>query len=362
MPAPEFLLALDQAASRSSPRRRDTLRDVTDLFVGQAEQYTEEQVELFDLVLSRLIVAIETAALAELAGRLAVVPNAPRGVIRTLAFADDIAVAGPVLTHSERLDEKDLVANARQKSQDHLLAMAQRKVLPEALTDILLDRGNAIVVRSTAGNGGARFSAPGYDKLIRHAAADDQLALVVAARPELPRHLFLRLVAKASDTVRARLQALNPQAAGEIKAVVAEVASRVRQKIDPPQVSAATQTVIDTLRADEGLDERRVAAFAQAGQRDEVTAALAALSGLPVVAVEQAMAHDRAETVLIITKAIGFSWPTVKAILIVRAPDREVTAYELDHCLASFDRLKRDTAMQILKFHQAKADAGRQPS
>ncbi len=362
-PPQEFVVELEQAASRSPSQRGATLRHVTDLFVARAEQFSEEQIELFDVVLTRLIEVIETSALAELSRRLAVVPNAPRRALHKLAFDDEIAVAGPVLTHSERLDEAELVTNARSKSQDHLLAISRRKFLPEALTDILLGRGNPIVVRSIADNAGARFSDFGYEALIRHSVEDDQLALVVAARPELPRHLFLRLVAKASETVRARLQALNPQAAGEIKTIVAEVAARVQKKVDPHgRDYTAARSVVDLLRAEGGLEERAVLAFAQAGRCEEVTAALAVLAELPVEAVEQAMVQERPETVLIITKAIGFSWETVKAILKARTPGHAASAQELDHGLASFERLKHSTAEQILKFHRARAAAAQRPS
>lgn len=361
-PPQEFIAELEQAASRSPSQRGETLRHVTDLFIAGSTVFSEEQVELFDVVLTRLIEVIEASALAELSRRLAIVPNAPRGVVHKLAFADEIDIAGPVLTHSERLEEADLVRNAQLKSQEHLLAISRRRQLPQVLTDILLGRGNPIVVRSTAGNQGARFSDFGYETLIRHASEDDQLALVVAARPELPRHLFLRLVAKASDTVRTRLQALNPQAAGEIKTVVAEVAARIAKKVDAGDHDyAAARAAVDALTAQGRLNEREVRALAEAGNCEEVTVALAVSCGLPIEAVEQAMSQERAETVLIITKALGFSWTTVKAILKARAHGRAGSAYELDHCLANFERLKRATAEQILKFHRARTAAAQRP-
>src|SRR5689334_17768312 len=86
----------------SSAQRAETLRRVTDLFLEDAGRLAPQHVELFDDVLSRLIVEIETEARALLARRLAPVRNAPSRVLGRLARDDDIAVAGPVLLQSER--------------------------------------------------------------------------------------------------------------------------------------------------------------------------------------------------------------------------------------------------------------------
>ena len=51
-----------------------------------------------------------------------------------------IEVAGPVLSHSERLDDPILVESAMTKSQDHLLAISRRKALAEPVTDVLVEK------------------------------------------------------------------------------------------------------------------------------------------------------------------------------------------------------------------------------
>ena len=74
---------------------------------------------------------IEVKARARLARSLAHIDNAPPKLIRSLAFDDEIAVAEPVLIHSRQLSDADLVENATTKSQEHLLAIAQRLKLSE---------------------------------------------------------------------------------------------------------------------------------------------------------------------------------------------------------------------------------------
>ena len=73
-----------------------------------------------------LVARVETRARAELSKRLAPVDYAPFEVIQYLAWDDEIAVAGEVLTHSGRLSTEALVKIARIKGQDHLLAISAR--------------------------------------------------------------------------------------------------------------------------------------------------------------------------------------------------------------------------------------------
>src|SRR5215207_8700972 len=155
---PKLIKELEASIAHGpSGRRSETLRRVTDLFLHDPEALTEQQVDVFDLVITRLANAIETRARAELSERLADVPNAPRGVIRSLAH-DQIVVARPVLTRSERLSDDDLIAVAIAKGRDYMLAISERARLSEPVTDVLVSRGDRVVAHAVAGNPGARLS------------------------------------------------------------------------------------------------------------------------------------------------------------------------------------------------------------
>jgi hypothetical protein len=65
--------------------------------------------------------------------------------------------------------------------------------LSEAVTDILVERGDQLVALSTARNRGAKISDFGFSTLVRRAEGDDPLATCVGARPEIPPHLFVKL-------------------------------------------------------------------------------------------------------------------------------------------------------------------------
>src|ERR1700684_1616045 len=139
-------------------RRAEVLRRVTDLFALRSGSFSDDQIALFDVVMGRLLENIESAPRAQFGSRIAKLPDAPRGVVRLLAQDDAILVAGPVLTHSERIDVDTLGTPARTTSPAHLLPTPGPKMLVEAVTDVLLDRANQAVVSATARNTGAKFS------------------------------------------------------------------------------------------------------------------------------------------------------------------------------------------------------------
>jgi len=360
---PELLSEVDDAmASGSTTRRGKLIRHVTDLFIVGAAQCGEQEIALFDDVLTRLAVEIEISARALLAVRLAPIENAPPRIIRALAFDDEIDVAGPVLEQSGRLDEATLVENAREKSQEHLLAISRRNSLSESVTDVLVERGDRQVVLSTAENRGAKFSTTGFAGLVRRSEGDDRLAACVGSRPEIPPQLFRRLLAKASASVRAKLEAAHPAARGEVGRVIAEVADRIAAEAGAGEPDgAAARAHVDALRRRGRLDDASMEAIAKLGRLEEIAAALAVMSELPLEFVELAMKQERAEMVLIIAKAIGLSWSTVKAILCARLGGRPISGGEIAQCLASYERLKAGTAQEIVRFHRMRDQSKTRP-
>lgn len=341
--------------SGTNARRIEMLMRVTDLFVGGAPRYSSEQIGVFDDVMVRLVSTIEAKARARLAHRLAPIANAPAQVIRMLAVDDDIEIARPVLSHSERLDDGILVASASTKSQQHLFAIAQRKSLSEAVTDLLVERGDRDVVHSVVRNTGARFSDAGFRLLVRRSAGDDDLALVVGMRSDIPRPHFLVLLEKASSAVRSRLSAENPQASSAIEGVVAEVVGGIRNEARNASPDfAAAQAAVERQNRIRRLGETEIYQYARDRKFEETAIALSILCDTPIDVVERALLDPGAEIVLILAKVAGLSSTTTKAILLLRAADRGMSAKDLDTALASFNRLQPDTARRVLGFFRTR--------
>jgi uncharacterized protein (DUF2336 family) len=356
--APESLLDELQTtlAHGTVARRVETLRRVTDLFIGGAVDYSDQQVGLFDDVFQCLMDHIETSAKTLLANRLAPIDTAPPLTIRALAFDDVIEVAGPVLSQSARLDDKTLIENARSKSQAHLMAISTRKVLSGAVTDVLVQRGNDEVVQSTVNNPGAEFTERGFTRLVSRAEGDDNLATCIGLRPSIPRHLYLKLLAKASDTVRQRLETANPQQASEVPTAVKEATRRARSSAITKNTTIA-HALVKSLYEDGRLDEFQVAAFAEAGKFDEANASIAALANVPVAIAENMMIETRAEGVMILAKVAGLSWSTVRSIINMRDELSGGEPTDIAACKDTYERLRPSTAQQVLRFHRMQQNA-----
>jgi uncharacterized protein (DUF2336 family) len=345
---------IEDALQRGDAQKRgETLRRITSLFLDGSTVFNDEQVKLFDDVLLRLIAEIETKARAELSRRLAPLGNAPHNVMRRLASDDEISVAGPVLMQSPRLDAADLAQIASSKSQAHLFAISYRKDLDEAVTDLLVDRGNEDVVLNVAGNVTARFSDSGYSKLVDRAVSDGALAEAVAKRPDIPDRLFRELLVRATAVVQRRLLAsARPETQAEIRHVMARVSDEVASQAQPLRNYKAAIDKVRALNSEGLLDESQLVEFARTKAYDETVAALSEVTEVPVDIVDRLMGGDRPDPVLILCKAAGYSWPTAKNVILLRLGSRGKSTPTLDAAAVNFDKLSMSTAQRVVRFWQ----------
>jgi uncharacterized protein (DUF2336 family) len=340
----------------SADKRAETLRRITTLFLDGAPSFNAEHVALFDDVIGCLVVEIEAKALAELARRIAPVPNAPAGVISVLAKNDDIEVAGPVLKQAN-LPDPDLLRIAETKGQAHLLALSTRRRISEALSDMLVERGDRDVARSIANNQYAQLSVNAFSTLVKRAEEDGVLAEKVGMRTDIPPRLFRQLLMQASDMVQRRLLAkAKPETQSEIRRILAQVTDEVAAKAAPRNYTAAIAAV-RALHKERKLGEADVAEFAKAGKYEETIAALSTLCAVPVEVVDRLMNGERADPVLILARAVGFSWPTVRAVLNAR-PGTKPSPQTLDVARENFDRLTATTAQRVVRFWQVRQGTG----
>jgi len=344
----------------SAEKRAETLRRITALFLGGAPSFTAEHIVLFDDVIGCLIEEIEAKALAELARRIVSVANAPVGVIGALAKNDDIAVAGPVLKQA-RIADPDLMYIAKTKSQAHLLAMSMRLGISEALSEILVNRGDHEVARSIANNKHAHLSDNAFTTLVRRAGQDGVLAEKLGMRIDIPPRLFRQLLIQASEVVQNRLLAkAKPETQAEIRRILAQVTDEVTDEVTAkaaPRNYAAALAAVRALHEERKLREAHVAEFAKTGKYEETIAALAILCAVPVEAVDRLMNGEPADPVLILGRAIGFGWPTVKAVLNAR-PNGKPTPQTLEVARENFDRLTAVTAQRVVRFWQVRQGTG----
>jgi len=339
-------------AAKDLRRQSQVMRYVTDLFLGSDVSARPGQTALLDTVMARLIGAVDARVRAELGLRLAAAPCAPQQTLRLLALDDSIDVAGPVLEQAEGLSELALVETAQTKSQGHLLAISRRNAIPVAVTDVLVDRGDDEVLRTTAGNAGAKFSANGIAELSSRGAQDPELACRLWSRTDVPREQLLRLIEGASRDVIARLVDADSTKAELFRDLVSEAANRVRDVVRQSSGRyAAAFDRVETLSRAGALDEPTLRQFAEQGAFDEVLVTLSFKCDLPVAVVERALGDRRVDQLLVFAKAADLSWETTRAILIML----RLTDISVQHDV--FGRLQVKTAKTALQFYRLRSRA-----
>src|SRR3984893_2934816 len=341
-----LIAELDGAVRDGSPERRvQILRQVTDLFLSDADRLNETQISVFDDVLVRLIERVEARTLAHLSVTLSEIDTAPRAATRQLAFHDDASVAVPVLTKSNRLSEKDLIEIANTRGQQHLLAISGRETLNEALTDVLMRRGDIDVSNALAQNLGARFSENGYATLVGNAERDEGLTEKLGLRLDIPAKLLRELLAKATDAVRARLlKAALPAMQEKIQSAIAVVAEQIG--VVPPKPVDYTEA------------QNEAVALNRAGKLNDsmgnrVAGGREYSNGME--AIDPLLKSDRLAALIVACRAARLSWSTTPMIIRNRPECRPVSCQELEQGVEVFEALSLSAAQRTILFWSARS-------
>jgi uncharacterized protein (DUF2336 family) len=350
---------LDEIVNRGDPKRRAKVASrIAELFLSGAATFRSDHVELFDSVLMGLVPHAELADRTDLAERLSILANAPRGLVGQLARDDEISIAGPLLRRSPVIGEDALIEIASLKGQSHLLAMSERSTLSADLTDVIVRRGDRDVVRCAAGNAGALFSEVGYSVLIRRASQDGVLTLAVGQRDDLSGPQLRDLLAGSVDIVRRRLlEVVKPGRQADIKQAMSEISCEP-ERVESRRNFAPAQRAILALHNAGELNETALLGFAKALKYEESVAALAAMSGVKIGTLDHLISGDRHDPILIAGKAVGLEWATVRALILLRlGPNRVPAPADIETARVNFARLMPSTAERVVSFWQTRQSA-----
>jgi uncharacterized protein (DUF2336 family) len=333
-------------AAVASGRLGDIARRITGLFLAPGAEFTEEQLALFGRLLTQLIDRIETTVLAELSERLATSPNSPAALVQRLARRDEIVVAQPVLAKSPSLTEEDLVEVSSTKSQAHLRAVSERRVLTQPVTDVLVVRGDDLVARRVTANPGARFSQSGFDVLSERAASDELLAESLAQRRDLPPHIYGQILVHASEAVRCRLFAAAPAGLHpELEKALGKVSGEIADQAPLPRdYGSAIRRIL--LAFPEGrIEEPDLLKLVLGKQHEDVVAALSILTTVSVRTIDQLMNEARLEPLQFLCKALGFGWTCTRSLLQMRG---RIPAEDLAVARADFEQIPVEAAKRMV--------------
>jgi hypothetical protein len=153
----------------------------------------------------------------------------------------------------------------------------------------------------------------------------------------------------------------------EIHSSVANLAGELQSKFGPGSrnyfVAKRTVSIQHKLG---NLHESSIAGYAVAHKIEEVTIGMSLLSGLPVDVIERALYDRSREMLLMLAKALEFSWDTTMALLFLGARDNRITARELQDQERSFANVNAQSSRSVLEFYRSRkkpspADGGSRP-
>lgn len=250
-----FNKLLQLAGESSSEKRRELLRDVTDLFFATTDTRSDREAELFDDILCSIAQEMPSEALVSLSKRFATAAEAPEQLVKRLA-QDSIEVAEPLLKRSRQLSDEDLIGIVLARSQEHIRAVAERTRISSTVSDAIVQRGDDQTLGVLVANEGARLSRSAMETVVDRARENPALQEGVVNRRDMPldllNELYFDVQQRLRDAILVRNAAVDP---AELDAALTRARGRLRH---------AAQAVSEDLRK----AEREVRALSASGRLD----------------------------------------------------------------------------------------------
>jgi uncharacterized protein (DUF2336 family) len=350
---------IELAQEPSSTRRRQLLREVTDLFFTGADNSQPAQMALFDDVMGQLAGEMEEVVRAELSDRIAEVTHPPRKLLMTLVN-DSIEVAAPLLARSPALSDDDLITLAQTKDQEHLRAISRRDQVSEAVSDVIVDRGDDDTLGTLLRNEQAVLSRAAHEAVIDRAAINPDLHHVVVKRQSVPidllNEMYFMVEAKLRDEILAKNAAMDP---AQLDAALETGRKRVafRDGALPPDFDEA-EAAIKAQQAAGSIGPSTLAAYLRNGETTKFLVALALQADIDFHTARRILEKRELDALAIVCKAANFDrtlFLTFAVLVLGREADAMGRAREYGQL---YNELTKDVANRTIRFWRMRRNTG----
>jgi uncharacterized protein (DUF2336 family) len=306
-------------------------------------------------VLETMLASADAPLRAKVAARLAEQAEAPAGIVRRLAL-DEYEIAEPLLTRSRSLSDFDMMEIARKTGRRHRLALARRERVSELVAAALCAGGDTDVIAALLRNAGGHLAMETVEFLVREAAENETLSLLLIKRPELRPAQALTLFWACGHDQRKMI--LDRFAAS--RAILQEAASDVfplaRQQDERDPAVDAALVYIDRRQRDrraaelspyqslEGLIEHA----AREGLRLEARAEIATLAAIGHDLTNRMLDDFGGEPLAVLAKATGLSREHL--VMLIELGARTDTPLRIQQGVRVFDTLSVDKAQTVLRY------------
>jgi uncharacterized protein (DUF2336 family) len=297
---------------------------------------------------------------ARVARRLATLNEIPP-VLTRLLLRDAIEVAGPLLENSAALSDPDLMDCARRGGVEHRRLIAARRGVSEAVSAVLVEPMEPVVIEALLRNDLARLSADSVEELVAATRDLPRILPALLRRSEMrPSHAFVLFWwadAEARRTVLQRFavsREVLQEAASDVFHLAAEerwsdeLSRKALQFIERRQRNRAAieKSPFDSL-------EEAVAA-AEEGMSREVAEEISYLAGLKPMTGAKIFTDAGGEPLAILCKATGLPRTAVRSLWrALRRPEQDdagVITAGLERVLLTYDMIAVDRAQTVLRY------------
>ena len=347
---------VELAREKSSDRRRELLREVTDLFFDEAPDQESQVSQEFDDVLSVLAEQTAVEARTELAERFAEAPLAPHGLVLQLA-QDAIEVAAPILAKSNVLTEDDLVNLATESAQEHLQAISQREDVSPKVSEKIVQHGNDKTIAKLIENDGARLSRDTFETVTAKAEVSISLQAPLVNREDTPTDLLgdlmLSVEHQLRDQILERFAEIDPDT---LETALSASRQRRAKRIEDDRDLEIARSYIRKKAVRKQLDGALLARLLREKEMHKFYVGFAELSGVDVTAARRAIEQASVDPLALICKAAEFNKTLFVTLAVLRAANTANGFADAKELGELYDGLDPADAERALRFWRMRKD------
>jgi uncharacterized protein (DUF2336 family) len=338
------------ARQKSDQAREQLFEAMGDVFLERNTVLTLQERALITDILEKLIREVSREIRRKLTVKLADAPGTPRELAVLLAN-DEIDIASPMLLRSTVLQDADLIEIVRNRSTQHLLAIAMRRDLSTAVADALVESGEKDVIRTLLENQDAHISRATMAYLVEQSKAVDEFQEPLVKRRDLPPELARRMCLWVSAAIRQSLIErfdIDVDKLDDSLEPIAREESERSQEADPDAAGALAQALGEGRK----LTPRLLMQTLRRGEVPLFEAMLAEMAGLRPALIRRLCYEQGGQGLAVVARGIGLSREEFASIYLLTRKARpggmSVDPADLGRALEFFDRINHGNAATVI--------------
>jgi uncharacterized protein (DUF2336 family) len=348
---------LQLAANRSRESRAQLANAVIDFALPQEHRLTDQQRALIGDVMGKLVTTLELDLRRNLAEAL-VRSKAELPELERMLANDEIEVARPVLEKSRFLRNLDLIEIAKQRTDEHRLAIALRNSVGIEVSDAIIDNTkNPDVLEALIRNEDAVLSRRAMEYLVAESKRVDRYQEPLLSRNDLPTDLANKMYWWVAAVLRRRILRDFPIDSVTLDKAIEESARRAMAEVEDNQSAQARATRLARRLLETGeLTDVFLLRTLRQQRLNLFTASLAERAGITFRTAWRIVSDRGFDSFLVLSKAIGLGRDSMVSIILLLAdlqnPDAARRPDVITAVLRWYEEIDSTRAVHVLKVWQ----------